>query len=154
MFIWIKFAILICFSSLVPKMSLFTLAIFYLTIFNLSWFMDLTLYIFMQFCSLHHQTLLSSPDTSTAEHHFHFSPAPSFFLELLLIVLHITSWILLTWEAYLPISYLFAPLYCSWGSCDRNTDVVCHSLLQWTTFCQSSSLWPIHFGWPCMAWAS
>ena len=85
MFIWIKSAILIYFGSLVPKMSLFTLAIFYLTIFNLSWFMDITLYIFMQFCSLHHQTLLSPPDTSTAEHHFRCGLTTSFFLELLVI---------------------------------------------------------------------
>ena len=27
----------------------------------------------------------------------------------------------------------------------------CHFLLQWTTFCQNSSLWPIHL-WPCTAW--
>ena len=26
--------------------------------------------------------------------------------------------------------------YCSWGSQGKNTDVVCHFLLQWTTFCQ------------------
>ena len=29
---------------------------------------------------------------------------------------------------------------------------VCHSLLQWTTFCQNSPLWPVRLGWPCMAW--
>ena len=28
--------------------------------------------------------------------------------------------------------------YCSWGSQGKNTEVVCHSLLQWTTFCQTS----------------
>ena len=27
-----------------------------------------------------------------------------------------------------------------------------HFLLQWTTFCQNSPPWPIHFGWPYMAW--
>ena len=25
-------------------------------------------------------------------------------------------------------------------------------LLQWITFCHRFSLWPIHLGWPCMAW--
>ena len=30
--------------------------------------------------------------------------------------------------------------------------MVCHSLLQWTMFCQKSLLWPIHLGWPCKAW--
>ena len=34
-------------------------------------------------------------------------------------------------------SYLFAFSYCSWGSQDKNTEEVCHSLLQWTTFCQN-----------------
>ena len=41
----------------------------------------------MQYCSLQHQILLSSPDTSTAEPHFLFGPAASFFLGLLVVVL-------------------------------------------------------------------
>ena len=32
--------------------------------------------------------------------------------------------------------------------------MVCHSLLQWTTFCQTSPPWPIHLGWPHTAWLS
>ena len=32
---------------------------------------------------------------------------------------------------YLAIIFL----YCSWGSEGKNAEVVCHSLLQWTTFC-------------------
>ena len=36
------------------------------------------------------------------------------------------------------MSYLFAFSYCSWGSQGKNAEVVCHSLLQWTTFCQNS----------------
>ena len=36
------------------------------------------------------------------------------------------------------MSYLFAFSYCSWGSQGKNTEVVCHSLLQWITFCQTS----------------
>ena len=32
--------------------------------------------------------------------------------------------------------------------------MVCHSLIQWTTFCQTSPLWPIHLGWPHTAWLS
>ena len=31
------------------------------------------------------------------------------------------------------MSYLSAFSYCSWGSQGKNTKVVCHSLLQWTT---------------------
>ena len=41
---------------------------------------------------------------------------------------------------------------CSWGSQGKNTEVVCHSLLQWTAFCQNSPPWPVHLGWPYMAW--
>ena len=29
-----------------------------------------------------------------------------------------------------------------------------HSLLKWATFCQNSTPWPIHFGWPYTAWLS
>ena len=32
----------------------------------------------------------------------------------------------------------FCLLSCSWGSQGKNTEVVCHFLLQWTTFCQNS----------------
>ena len=39
------------------------------------------------------------------------------------------------------MSYLFAFSYCSWGSQGKNTEVVCHSLLQWTMFCQNSPPW-------------
>ena len=42
----------------------------------------------------------------------------------------------------------FAFSYCSWGSQGQNTEVICHSLLQWTTFCQTSPPWPVHLGWP------
>ena len=43
---------------------------------------------------------------------------------------------------------------CSWGSQSKNTEVVCHSLPQWTTFCQTSPPWPVHLGWPYTAWLS
>ena len=33
-------------------------------------------------------------------------------------------------------------------------EVVCHSPLQWTTFCQTSPRWPAHLGWPLTAWLS
>ena len=54
----------------------------------------------------------------------------------------------------LSVSYHFAFSYCSWGSQGKNTEVVCHSLLQWTTFCQTSPPWPSHLGWPHTAWLS
>ena len=53
---------------------------------------------------------------------------------------------------HLSVSYLSAFSYCSRGSQGKNTEVVCHSLLQWTTFCQNSPPWPICLGWPYMAW--
>ena len=38
--------------------------------------------------------------------------------------------------------------YCLWGSQGKNTEVVCHFLLQWITFCQISPPWPTHLGLP------
>ena len=35
------------------------------------------------------------------------------------------------------VSHLFTFSYCSWDSQGKNTEVVCHSLLQWTMFCQA-----------------
>ena len=49
--------------------------------------MDLTFQVPMQYCSLHHQTLLSPPDTPTTEHHLCFGPDTSFFPELLVFAL-------------------------------------------------------------------
>ena len=71
------------------------------------------------------------------------------------------KWILYHWatreslfqpmEAYLPVSSFFFS-YCSWDSHSKNTGVVCHSLLQWTMFCQNSLLWPVYLEWHCAAW--
>ena len=36
----------------------------------------------------------------------------------------------------------------------KNTEVVCNSLLQWITFCQTSPTWPTHLGWPHTVWLS
>ena len=47
----------------------------------------------------------------------------------------------MTWGVPLSVSYHFAFSYCSWGSQGKNTEVACHSLLQWTTFCQTSPPW-------------
>ena len=37
------------------------------------------------------------------------------------------------------------------GFQDKNAEVVCHSILQPTMFCQISPPWPIHLGWPYMS---
>ena len=49
----------------------------------------------------------------------------------------------MTWGVPLLVSYHFAFSYCSWDSQGKNTEVACHSRLQWTTFCQTSLPWPI-----------
>ena len=139
-------------------MSTFTLAISCLTTSSLPWFMDLTFQVPMQYCSLQHRTLLLSPVTSTTGCCFCFSSIPSFFLELFLHWSPVAYWApnecLWTWGVPLLVSYHFAFSYCSWGSQGKNTEVVCYSLLQWTTFCQTSPPWPAHLGWPHMAWLS
>ena len=63
---------------------MFILAISCLTTCNLPWFMDLTLQVPMQYCFLHHQTLLPSPVPSTTGCCFCFGSISSFFLELFL----------------------------------------------------------------------
>ena len=49
----------------------------------------------------------------------------------------------MTWGVPLLVSYHIAFSYCSWGSQDKNTEVACHSLLQWTT-ALSNSMKPSH----------
>ena len=55
---------------------------------------------------------------------------------------------------YWPGEFIFqCPIsYGSWGSQGKNSEVVCHSLLQWATFLQNSPPWPTHLGWPYTAW--
>ena len=65
-------------------MSTFTLAISCLPTSNLSWFMDLTFQVPMQYCSLQHWTLLPSPVPFTIGCCFCFGSIPSFFLEFFL----------------------------------------------------------------------
>ena len=75
-------------------MLMFTLAISCLTTFNLPGFMDLTLQVPMQYCSLQHQALLLSPVTSTTGYCFCFGSISSFFLELFLQWSPVTFWVL------------------------------------------------------------
>ena len=50
------------------------------------------------------------------------------------------------------MSSIFSFSCCSWCSCGKKTRGGWHFLLQWNTFCQNSSPWPICHGWPCTAW--
>ena len=68
------------------------LAISCLTTSNLPWFMDRTSQVFMQYCSLQHQTLLPSPVTSTTGC-FCFGSVSSFFLELFLHWSPVAYWV-------------------------------------------------------------
>ena len=86
-------------------------------------------------CSFKHRALLPSPVTYTAGCCFHFGLVSSLFLELFLLSSPVAYWAPTTWGVHLSVSYLFAFSYCSWGSQGKNTEVACHSLLQWTTFC-------------------
>ena len=102
----------------------------------------------MQNCSLQHQTLLLSSVTSTTGCCFCFSSILSFFLELFLHLSPVACWAPTDLGVHLSVSYRFAFSYCSWVSQGKNTEVSCHSLFQWTTFCQNSPQWPVHLGGP------
>ena len=107
---------------------MFILAIFYLTTSNLPWFMDLTFQVLL-WLSL-----------------FILSGAIS------LLCSSSVSTIYQSGSLHLSVSYLFVFSYCSWGFQGKNTEVLCHSLLQWTTFCQNVPPWLICLGWPYPAW--
>ena len=127
-------------------------AFFYLT--NFTWFMDLTFQVPMQYCSLQHQTLVLSPVTSTTGYCFCFGSIPSFFLELFLHWSPVAYWALTNLGSS-SFSILSFCLFILWmGFSKQETEVVCHYLLQWTTFCQTSPPWPTHLGWPHTAWLS
>ena len=88
-------------------MSTFTLAISYLTTFNLPWFVDLTFNVPMQYCSLQHRTLLPSPVTSTTGYCFCIGSISSFFLELFPHWSPIAYWAPSDLGVHLSVSYLF-----------------------------------------------
>ena len=75
-------------------MSMFTLALSYLSTANLPWFMYLTFQVPIQYCSLQHRTLLPSPVTSPAGWCFCFGSVSPFFLELFLHWSSVAYWAL------------------------------------------------------------
>ena len=135
-------------------MSTFTLAISCLATSNLPWFMDLTFQVPIQYCSLPHQTLFSSPVTSTTGCWFCFGSISSFFLELFLYWSPVAYWAPthLGSSSFSILSFCLFILFM--GFSRQEYWAVCHSLLQWTTFCQTSPPWPAHCGWPHRAWLS
>ena len=100
--------------------------------------MDLTFQVPMQYCSLQHRALLPSLTTSMTGSCFYFGSMSSFLLDLFLHSFPVVYWAPTDLGSSSFISCLFAFSYCSWGSQGKNTEVVCHSLLQCTTFCQIS----------------
>ena len=125
MVIWVKFTHSSLFISLIPKMSVSTLAISCVTTSNLPWFMDLAFQVPMQYCSLQHRTLLPSSITSTTECYFCFVSVSSFFLDLFIHWSPVAFWSSIssvpTWGVHLSVSYHFAFSCCSCGSQGKNT---------------------------------
>ena len=105
----------------------------------------------MQYCSLQHQTLLPSPVTSITEGCFCFGSVSSFFLELFLHWSPVVYWAPtnLGSSSFSVLSFHLFILFM--GFSRQEYWVVCHFLLQWTTFCQNSPPWPVRLGWPCTA---
>ena len=125
-------------SSSSSRMSMFTLVICLITS-NLPWFMDLTFQVPMLYCSysirpcFYHQSHLQLGVV------FVLAPSLHSFWSYFSLI---SSSILGTYrpgEFIFQCPIFFAFSYCSWGSQGKNTEVVCHSLLQWTTFCQVNS---------------
>ena len=65
---------------------------------------------------------------------------PSLFLGPFLRSSPVTYWTPTSLGAHLLMSYLFASTYCLWGSQGKNTEEVFHSLLQWTSLSELSSM--------------
>ena len=130
---------------------MFALAISCLNISNLPWLME------------HSRFLCNIPGSYVSD----LTPISS----------HIHNWALFSlWLCLFIVSGVISPLFCSsiltptdlgsssfsvisfclfilfMGFSGNNAEVVCHSLLQWTMFCQNSPPWPICLGWPYMAW--
>ena len=117
--------------------------------------MDLTFQVPMQYCSLQHWILFLSPVLSTTGCFFFALDASLHsFWSYCSTDLQEQIGHLLAWGFHLSVSCLFAFSYCSWGSQGRNTEVVCHFLLQWSTLCQTSPPRPDRLGWPHTVWLS
>ena len=117
---------------------------------HLPWFMELTFQVPMQYCSLQYQTLPTRCNHSLAS--ILLLPSPFIFSETISPLFPCSIL-----DAYCPGGIIFprdisAFSYCPWCSQGKNTGVVCHSLLQWTTFHQNSSPWPVYPEWSCTAW--
>ena len=124
-------------------MSMFTLALSCLTTSNLPWFMDLTFQVPMHYCSLQHRTLLPPPVTSTAGCCFWFGFVSSFFLELILHWSPGAYWAPtgMRSSSFSVLSFCLFILFMGFSRQEYWSGL--HYLLQWNSFCQDSTPWPI-----------
>ena len=121
---------------------------------SLPWFMDLTFQVPMQYCSLQHRNLLSPPDTSKIGRCFHFGSVSSILLELFLHSSPAAYWAPtdLGSSSFGVISFYLFILFMGFSRQEYWSG--CHSLFQWTAFCQTFPPWPICLGCPHTAWLS
>ena len=116
--------------------------------------MDLTFQFPMQYCCLQHWTLLLSTVTSTSGCCFCFGSIPSLFLELFLHWSPVAYWAPtdLGSSSFCVLSFCLFTVFMGFSRQEFWSGL--HSLLQWATFCPTCPPWPIHLGWPHMAWLS
>ena len=106
--------------------------------------MDLTFQVPIKYCSL-------SPVTSTTGYCFCFGFIPSFFLELFLHWSPVAYWAP-TGPGSSSQNPIILPFHTVHGVLKAR--ILKWSLLQWTTFCQTSLPWAARPGWPHTAWLS
>ena len=133
-------------------MLIFTLDISCLTTSNLPGFMDLTFQFYMHIVLysiglyFQHQ---SYPQPGTV---FAWAPSLHSFWSYISTLLQYHTGHTPTWGVHLLLPYSFAFSYCSRASQGKNTEGVCHSLLQWTTHCQTSPPCLTILGGPTWPW--
>ena len=152
MVIWIKLSHSCHFNSLISKMLIFT---HLLLLDHVPFTLIHGPNISGSYAVLFFTTIRLYVNTSHIHNWASFLLYPGFFILFVTIYLLFSSSILDgCWSggAHILVSYLFALLYFSWGSQGKNTEVACHSLLQWTTFCQNSPSEPLCLRCPCTAW--
>ena len=142
----LNFSIPVHFSSLIPKMMMFTVSISCLNTFNLFWFMHLTLQVSIQNYSVQHWTLLLPLETSTTEHCFHLGSAFSFFLGLFICSSPIVYWAPTDLGEFVFQCHIFLPFHTVHG-------VLKVRMLKWfsfpfSMFYQNSPPCTVHYGWP------
>ena len=98
--------------------------------------MELTFQVDMQYCSLQHWTLLLSPVISTTGCCFCFGSTSSFFLELFLHWSPVAYWAPTDQRSssFSVLSFCVFILFMGFSRTQgngKNTEVICHSLLQW-----------------------